>query len=388
MLAGLVLAIAAVPAYWLLVPAPARRDVLTIASLAALALVDWRLLPLLAAVIATTTLLLRALHPGAAQRRLLLSTGILACAALFAVNKLAGAQPTALATQKGLLFLGVSFLTLKIAGALIDAARGVVSGIAAGEVAAWLVFLPTYPSGPIEAFGHFRVQTPDYDLARVLGGLERILFGLVKALLIASYLARWTDPVLAAPPQQSPAALFLALIANALRLYFDLAGYTDIAIGLSAMYGYEIQENFDRPWARRNLAQFWAHWHMTLTGWLRYYVFTPISRGLMRRVRGHDRLALAIGQLATMLLIGLWHGFGWNFIVFGLVHGAGLIWVTVLARDVGRRLPARLVTWWRRHPAATTLSTAITVGFFSVSTVFVTADLQTALVILARLLGR
>lgn len=387
MLAGLLLAIAAVPIYWLAVPAGARRATLITASLAALALIDWRLLPLLAGAVTGTVLLLRALHPRAPRRRALLITGLLACAALFVVNKLGGAQPTALLTQTGLVFLGVSFLTPKIAAALIDAARGVLRGATAGEVAAWLTFLPTYPSGPIEPIEHFRAQVPSYDRARVLGGLERILFGLVKALLVASYLSQWIEPVLAAPQQHGPAILFAALVGNALRFYFDLAGYTDIAVGLSAMYGYEIQENFDRPFARRNLAQFWAHWHMTLTTWLRTYVFTPTARGLMRRLPGHDRLAIACGQVAAMSLIGLWHGFTWNFLAFGLLHGAGLVWVTVLARDVGRRLPVALVRWWRRHPAAAALSTALTIAFFSVSTAFASAELPRALLIVTRLVG-
>lgn len=387
MLAGLLLAIAAVPLYWLLVPEGARRAALTIASLAALALIDWRLLPLLAVCVTATVLLLHRLHPDAPRRRPLLVAGLLACAALFAVNKLGGAQPTALATQTGLVFLGVSFLTPKIAAALVDAARGVLRRASATEVAAWLTFLPTYPSGPIEPIEHFRAQTPRYDVARVLGGLERILFGLVKALLVSSYLSQWIEPTLSAPQYHHPAIVFVALVGNALRFYFDLAGYTDIAVGLSAMYGYEIRENFDRPWARRNLAQFWAHWHMTLTSWLRTYVFTPLARGLMRRLPGHDRLAIGAGHLTAMSLIGLWHGFAWNFLVFGVVHGLALTWVTVLARDLGRYLPAALVGWWRRHPIARTLSTALTMVFFSISTAFMSADVPRALSILARLVG-
>jgi alginate O-acetyltransferase complex protein AlgI len=387
MLAGLLVALAAVPVYWLAVPAGRRRAALTIASAVALALVDWRLPLLAGAVLAATVALLPALQPGRGARRPLLIAGLAACAALFAVNKLAGARPTALASQSGLLFLGVSFLTLKVAGALIDAARGGLPRATAGEIAAWLLFLPTYPSGPIEPFDHFRAQQPRYERARVLVGLERILFGLVKALLVAHYLGEWVDPVLAQPHALAPSLVFAALWGNALRIYFDLAGYSDIAIGLSAMYGYEILENFDRPWTQRNLAQFWAHWHMTLTGWLRYYVFTPTSRGLMRRRRGHDRLAIAVGQLTTMLLIGLWHGFGWNFVVFGLAHGIGLVAVT-LSRDLGRRLPPALVAWWRRAAAARALGVAITATFFSVSTALFSSDLEHGLRILGALIGR
>lgn len=387
MLAGLLVALAAVPVYWLLVPDGQRRLVLTVASTGALGLIDWRLPLLVGTVLACTLLLLPAVQPGRAGRRALLLAGLVACVLLFAVNKLAGMRPTALASQSGLVFLGVSFLTLKVAGVLIDAARGGLPRATAGEIAAWLLFLPIYPSGPIEAFEHFRPQRPRYDRAAVLRGMERVLFGLVKSLLIAHYLAEWSEPVLAQPRAVSSLVVFAALWANALRIYFDLAGYSDIAIGLSAMYGYEIQENFDRPWAQRNLAQFWAHWHMTLTGWLRYYVFTPTSRGLMRRLRGHDWIAIAAGQIATMLLIGIWHGFGWNFIVFGLLHGIGLVVVTT-SRDLGRRLPAALVGWWRRAPAARLLGIAMTATFFTVSTALFSADLSHGLRILGALVGR
>lgn len=387
MLAGLLVAVAAVPLYWVVIPDGHRRLALTLLSATALGLIDWRLPLLVGGVLAATLLLLHALQPGRPARRPLLLAGLVACALLFAVNKLAGARPTALASQTGLMFLGVSFLTLKVAGVLIDAARGGLRRFSGGEIAAWLLFLPTYPSGPIEGFEHFRPQQPRYDTAAVLRGLERILFGLVKALLIAHYLAEWSEPALAQPQAASPLVLFAALWANALRIYFDLAGYSDIAIGLSAMYGYEIQENFDRPWAQRNLAQFWAHWHMTLTGWLRYYVFTPTSRGLMRRLRGHDGIAIAVGQIATMLLIGVWHGFGWNFLVFGLLHGIGLVVVTT-SRDVGRRMPAAVVGWWRRAPAARLLGIAMTATFFSVSTALFSTDLPRALRILGALVGQ
>ncbi len=300
MLLGLLAAIALAPVYWLVVPARWRRDVLAAASLLALGLFDPRLPLLLLVCTFGLAAVLRGMAAGTDARRRAL--GVLAVAllvALFVVNKLAGGRLNVLPSQSGVLFLGVSFLVLKMAGATIDGARGTLGPAGVRDVLAWLVFLPTYPSGPMETFAHFRDQSPAWERLRGLGGLERILFGLVKAQVFAHQLGEWVDPILSSPGSASPPVLLLALYGLAARLYFDLAGYSDIAIGLAALYGYDIAENFDRPFAARNIALLWQRWHITLTGWLRTYVFTPVARGLMRRSGGRgDRLAVAAGLLA------------------------------------------------------------------------------------------
>jgi len=215
----------------------------------------------------------------------------------------------------------------------------------------------------------------------VLVGLERILFGLVKALIGAHYLGAWLDPIVAAPTQYPPPILLLGVFVSAFRFYLDLAGYSDVAIGLGAVYGYEIQENFAYPFAARNLVLLWQRWHITLTGWLRTYVFTPLTRALMRRLPpSGDRLAIATGQFVTMFAIGLWHGVSWNFVVFGVLQGVGVMWVSLLARDLGRRLfrPA-LVQWWRKSRVANVLSTSVTVTYFAGTTLLVMTGVRPAL---------
>ena len=369
MLSGLFAAIAVAPLYWLIVPARWRREALALASLAA---VTW------------------AMRGSERSRRLALGSAAgLALVALFAWNKLAGDGLSVLPSQPGVVFLGVSFLVLKAAGAVIDGTRGTLRDARPREILAWLVFLPTYPSGPMETFDHFRAQAPHWEQRRALGGLERILFGLVKALVIAHYLGVWVDPILAAPAQSSAPLLLLALYALALRFYFDLAGYSDIAIGLSALYGYDIAENFDRPFAARNLALLWQRWHMTLTGWLRTYVFTTVTRALLRRSGGRrDHVAISAGLLATFLLIGVWHGLSWNFVLFGLLQAIAVIWVTVFARDVGRRLlPPGLIRWWRESPIGYALSVAVTFNYFAATTIFSMTGVMPALRFLRALAG-
>lgn len=390
MLLGLLAALVLAPIYWLAVPTRWRREVLSAVSLLALSLFDWRLVPLLLAVtLAVAAALHLIAHGPAPQRRILAAGAIALLVALFVWNKEAGHSLAVLPSQGGVVFLGVSFLVLKAVGAIIECARGALRPALVRDLLAWLVFLPTYPSGPMESLDHFRDQWSAWDRRRALGGLERILFGLVKTLVFAHALGVWIDPILAAPEQVSPPLLLVALYALALRFYFDLAGYSDVAIGLAAIYGYDIAENFDRPFAARNIALLWQRWHMTLTGWLRRYTFTPLTRALMRRAgRGGDRLAVAIGLLATLLLIGLWHGIRWNFVVYGLLQGMAVIWVSVLARDTGRRLLSPpLLRWWRTSRVGYGLSVWLTLTFFSVTGIFIITDVAAALRYLRALVG-
>jgi D-alanyl-lipoteichoic acid acyltransferase DltB (MBOAT superfamily) len=118
--------------------------------------------------------------------------------------------------------------------------------------------------------------------------------------------------------------MWIHLYAYTFQIYFDFSGYTDIAIGIARLVGIKLPENFLSPYTKPNLTQFWNNWHMTLTQWFRSYFFNPFNRW----IRGYKSIPawvmILIGQLATMLLIGLWHGITWNFILWGTWHGLGL----------------------------------------------------------------
>ena len=389
MILSLLAATLCAPLYWLAVPRHWRREVLTVASLVGLGFYDRRLPVLLIGLCAALYALLRAIGAAPERARLRLATlGLAGLAGLFLWNKLTGNQVSVLPSQSGLAFLGLSFLVIKAASALIDTARGTIPAYGFGPVAAWIVFLPTYPAGPMETLDHFADQSPTFDRARALGGLERILFGLVKALLVSAYLGIWAAPLLDAPDKYAPPMLLAGLYAFSLRFYFDFAGYSDIAIGLSALFGYDIDENFDRPFLRRNIAQLWQHWHMTLTRFLRTYLFIPVARRVMRHGgRWGDRLGIAAGQIVAMTFCGLWHGVSWNFAMGGFLQAVGLIWVGVFARDLGRRLPPGLVGWWRESRAAYVLSAILTFNFFSFAVIFAMTDIHGAVRYLARLLA-
>ncbi|MBN2147193.1 MAG: MBOAT family protein, partial [Anaerolineales bacterium] len=156
-------------------------------------------------------------------------------------------------------------------------------------------------------------------------GGQRILTGIFRKFVLADTLALVALNATNAAQIQSAGWLWVLLYAYALRIYLDFSGYTDIAIGLGRLLGFHLPENFEHPYRKQNLTLFWNSWHITLAQWFRAYYFNPLTRALRT---GRRRLSLPliilIGQITTMLLIGLWHGFTWNFAIWGLWHGLGL----------------------------------------------------------------
>ena len=147
-----------------------------------------------------------------------------------------------------------------------------------------------------------------------------ILGGLFKKMVIANYLAvRFVDPVFTDPTQFSRFDLVMAVYAYAIQIYADFSAYTDIAIGVAALLGYRFPQNFNQPYRALGIGDFWRRWHMTLSSWLRDYLYIPLGGN-----RG-GRLATARNLMLTMLLGGLWHGANWTFLIWGALHGAALV---------------------------------------------------------------
>ena len=363
MLVALLVALAAAPIYWFLVPQRARKDYLALVSVVALGLLDLRL-PLL--VLGLTVVLYYAAHAiAAAERRrgrFIAIIGFATLVGLFSYNKLLGQGnfPSAPTASGGVVLVGVSYFVLKAASILVETYRRTLPPQSLLNLGRWLVFFPIYSSGPIEEYMHFDRQEPSVDRARILLGFERILWGCFRALILSHYLAQWAMPILQEPEGHSLLVRVLAMYGASIRIYFDFAGYSDIAIGLSAVYGYQIQENFDNPLIQRNIGSVWQRWHMTLTGWMRIYFFTPYTRSVMKRGREWHTFAIVTGQLVSMLFCGLWHTLSWGFALWGLCHGLALAFVGVYARQIGRRLPQGIVRWWRKDRIAHGMSVAIT----------------------------
>jgi alginate O-acetyltransferase complex protein AlgI len=241
-------------------------------------------------------------------------------------------QDASLASPLDLAWLGFSFVAFRLIHTLRDRQSGILPALSLREYLTYVIFFPAYTAGPIdraERFsGDFRAlpEMLGLDAARFALGLERILLGLLKKFVIADALAHGLSlSAVNAAQADSTAALWLLLYGYAFRLYLDFAGYSDIAIGIGILFGIKLPENFNWPYLRSNITAFWQSWHMTLSNWVRFYVFTPLSRWMLRQEwRPPNTLIVLTAHLATMSVIGLWHGITLNFFIWGLWHGIAL----------------------------------------------------------------
>jgi alginate O-acetyltransferase complex protein AlgI len=243
--------------------------------------------------------------------------------------------------------VGISFFTFQALSYVVDVYRGNFEPVPLGEFAVYLSFFPHLVAGPIVRAAEFLPQLHErHDPRRVDGSRAFFLVasGLFKKVVIANFLAtEIVDKVFASPGRHSGLETLIAIYAYAVQIYADFSGYTDIAIGLALMLGFRFPQNFDAPYSARSLQDFWRRWHMTLSRWLRDYLYIPL--GGNRR----GRLATYRNLMLTFVLGGLWHGAAWTFVVWGTIHGA------VLALEhwrheerIARGLPEVEDTWRRR----------------------------------------
>jgi alginate O-acetyltransferase complex protein AlgI len=228
---------------------------------------------------------------------------------------------------KILLPLGLAYYTLQNISYLVDVHRKQTPPAADFiDFALYLVYFPKLLAGPIERARTFlpvlaKPRRVDNDL--LARSFTLIIVGLVRKVFIASILSAiifWD--AFETPELYSSPELIGWLVLYGLFLYNDFAGYTSIARGLSGLFGIELSQNFKQPYFARNLTEFWNSWHITLSHWLRDYIFYPVTRALMRRYPDRQTLPnLIIPPMATMLVSGLWHGLGWHMLLWGGLHG-------------------------------------------------------------------
>jgi D-alanyl-lipoteichoic acid acyltransferase DltB (MBOAT superfamily) len=248
-----------------------------------------------------------------------------------------GRQP-ALASAVDIGWLGFSYVSFRLIHTIRERQMGKLPDLTLREYMTYVIFFPSFTAGPIDRAERFIKDyralpdtKPLLDSARILDGGSRIAMGLFKKFILASLLFPIALSAQNALQAQSAGGLWIFLYAYAFMLFFDFSGYSDIAIGIGRLYGVSLPENFDRPYLKSSITAFWQSWHITLSTWARFYVFTPLSRVLIKRKTPTD-LAVLITQVATMLVIGLWHGITLNFIMWGVWHGVGL-WIHKLYTD-------------------------------------------------------
>ncbi len=272
-------------------------------------------------------------------------------------------QPVSLASGLDIRWLGFSYVAFRLLHTLRDRLSGRLPGLSLQDYIIYVIFFPAFTAGPIDRVQHFvqDLQQPvRLSTEQAIMGGKRISLGVFSKFVLADGLAIIALNNANINQVSKPGWLWIMLYAFALRIFFDFSGYTAIAIGLGHLLGIQLPENFDRPYLKPNLTQFWNSWHMTLAGWFRAYFFNPLTRALRSRQPSIPLPAIIfIGQLSTFTLIGLWHGISWNFALWGAWHGLGLFihnrW-TELIRLKGFSLDNRPRLKWLAGAAGTLLT--------------------------------
>ena len=279
----------------------------------------------------------------------ILKTPALAVLTSTGLRSLAG-QNTAGASAVDIRWLGYSYLAFRLIHTLRDRQSGRLPSATLAEYLTYAVFFPAFTSGPIDKLDRFLkdLRTPAaLDSAEFAEAFRRLVLGLFKKFALADTLA-----IVALNPQvagqvTNPGWYWVMLYAYTLQIYFDFSGYTDIALAIGRALGFKLPENFNNPYLRTNLTQFWNNWHMTLTNWVRSYFFNPVTRWFrVKKPSMPMQLVMLTGQLGTMLLIGLWHGVTVNFVIWGLWHGLGLFVQNRYSEWAKRSAPGRVQSPW------------------------------------------
>lgn len=229
--------------------------------------------------------------------------------------------------------IGISFYTFQSISYIVDVYRGEIrSSKSFLDYAFYMTFFPHLVAGPIVRAKDFlgQINSPEnLDARRYKESLFRIVTGLVKKLLIADYLGKYVDMVFQNPTFYTGGENLLGALAYSFQIYFDFSGYSDIAIGLALLLGYRLKENFENPYGSSNVTEFWRKWHISLSTWLRDYLYIPL--GGNRKGTFNTYLFLLI----TMLVGGFWHGASWQFVCWGAAHGLAL----ALHKAIHKHLP-------------------------------------------------
>ncbi len=237
-------------------------------------------------------------------------------------------QNTALAGVGDIVWIGYSYIAFRLIHTIRDKQKGILKDVSLAEFLSYVLFFPSFLAGPIDRIQHFAEESRaknKLDVPRLVAAGERLAVGIFKKFVVADSLALLSLHANSAGQLESTGWTWVLLYGYAFRIFFDFAGYTDIAIGLGILMGIQLPENFNRPYRNITLTTFWNNWHMTLTQWFRGYVFNPLSRAMRKsKIKLSMPLMVLIGQLVTMVLIGLWHGITWNFVIWGAWHGIGL----------------------------------------------------------------
>jgi alginate O-acetyltransferase complex protein AlgI len=277
--------------------------------------------------------------------------------------------------------IGISFFTFKTMSYTIDVYRGQLRACRSlWRYAMFVSFFPELVAGPIVRASIFLPQMERplrLEWGGITSGLQMVLVGVTKKLLVADRLSVYVDSVFASPSAYSPPAVLSAVIAYSIQIYCDFSGYSDMALGIARMIGFDLPVNFDMPYIALSITEFWRRWHLTLSQWLRDYLYIPLGGNRRGRARMHVNL------LITMLLGGLWHGASWTFVAWGLLHGLGLAAHKLWTEHRTRRGQVSRSTF-----ASRAIAWLVTYAFVCLCWIFFRSpNFATAIIILRKLVG-
>ncbi len=296
---------------------------------------------------------------------------VLTVAAASGLRRLTGRDPS-LASSADVVWIGYSYIAFRLIHTLRDAQSSVLPRLSLRDYLAYVLFFPALTAGPIdraERFGDDLRESARLTNARLVDAGTRIAVGVFKKFAVADSLALVALDATNAEQATSAGGLWLLTYAYGLRLFFDFSGYTDVAIGIGKLAGIDLPENFARPYFKPTIAAFWQSWHITLSDWVRTYVFAPVSRWLMLMRVQPALLTVFAAQAATMLTIGLWHSVTWNFALWGLWHAVGLF-IQKVWSDRTRRTYIKLRKQPRLRAAANGLGVIVTFHYVTLGWVW------------------
>ena len=232
--------------------------------------------------------------------------------------------------------VGISFYTFQSISYVVDVFKRKITPTRSWfDYLFFLSFFPALVAGPIVRADYFLPQLrknrePDSEM--IWGGLWLVIIGILKKAVIADYIAQYNDLIFDSPELYTGVQALMGVIGYTMQIYCDFSGYSDMAIGLALIMGFRLGTNFDSPYQSRNLTEFWRRWHISLSTWLRDYLYIPLGGNRKGTFRTY------LNNFLTMLIGGLWHGAAWKFVFWGAMHGAGLA-VHKACRPILQRIP-------------------------------------------------
>ena len=237
--------------------------------------------------------------------------------------------------------VGISFYTFQSISYVVDVYKERIAPTKTWlDYLFFLSFFPALVAGPIVRADYFIPQIEKNEpatKANIYGGLWLIIAGIVKKAVIADYIAQYNDLIFNDPSLYTGVQTLMGVLGYTMQIYCDFSGYSDMAIGIALMMGFKLGINFDSPYQSRNLTEFWRRWHISLSSWLRDYVYIPLGGNRKGTFRTY------LNNFLTMLIGGLWHGAAWKFVFWGAMHGAGLA-VHKACKPILDKIPDNFVT--------------------------------------------